>query len=293
MYRFVKLKKTPFVIITLLILIGFYSLNHLQPADNSAVYTAATAESTEIDVPIIMYHAVSAIESMQGDYVISPQEFEEDLKYLTENKYTTVFVKDLVEYVNGSGDLPEKPIVLSFDDGYYNNYLYVYPLLKKYNCKALISPIAYFSELYSENGIENEQYTHCTWKQIKEMYDSGYVEFGNHSYNLHSYGNGRNGIGKMCGEDTESYKSTIKCDIEQAQNIIKINTDITCETFAYPFGVWCDSSLEVLKEMDFKAVLTVESGINHLSKGKTEDLYTLKRLIRPHGCGLNTKLNWE
>lgn len=291
MFRSIKLKRTPVIIIALLLVTAFYSLHNLQAVSDDAVFTAATSGNSSVDVPIIMYHAVSSVESMQGDYVISPEEFEKDLKYLNEQKYTTVFVSDLTEYVNVSGTLPEKPIVLSFDDGYYNNYLYAYPLLKKYNCKAVISPIAYYSELYSQNGEENEQYTHCTWDQIREMDESGLVEIGNHTYNMHSYGKGRNGIGRMCGESIENYQTAIKTDIEQAQSIIEKNTDIKCEIFAYPFGIWCDSSLEVLKDMNFKAVLTVESGINHLTKGNTEDLYSLKRLIRPHGSGLDTIIN--
>lgn len=293
MFRLVKFKRTPVVIAALLILTAFYSVCHLSTYDDNAVYTAATAETDSVDIPIIMYHAVSNAASILGDYVISPEEFEDDLKYLAENKYNTVFVSDLVDYVNGSGSLPENPIVLSFDDGYYNNYLYVYPLLQEYNCKAIISPIAYFSELYTENGEVNEQYTHCTWAQLEEMHESGYVEIGNHTYNMHSYGNGRNGIGQMCGEDTESYKAAIKSDIEQAQNLLTEKINVTCDVFAYPFGIWCDSSLEVLKDMDFKAVLTIESGVNHLTKGNTEDLYTLKRIIRPHGCGLDEIINQE
>ena len=293
MFRLVKFKRTPVVIAALLILTAFYSVCHLSTYDDNAVYTTAPAKTDSVDIPIIMYHAVSNAASIQGDYVISPEEFEEDLKYLAEHKYNTVFVSDLVDYVNGSGSLPENPIVLSFDDGYYNNYLYVYPLLQKYNCKAIISPIAYFSELYTENGEVNEQYTHCTWAQLEEMHESGYVEIGNHTYNMHSYGNGRNGIGQMCGEDTETYKAAIKGDIEQAQNLLTDRINVTCDVFAYPFGIWCDSSLEVLKDMNFKAVLTIESGINHLTKGSTEDLYTLKRLIRPHGRGLDEIMNQE
>lgn len=283
MFRSFKINSASCIIVVCLCILAFYGAVNTYTTD---VAVSAQIE-TECDVPIIMYHGVSADESIQNDYVISPAELECDLEYLSEHNYTTVFVSDLVNYVNEGVPLPQNPIVLTFDDGYYNNYLYLYPLLKKYSCKALISPIAYYSDMYSENGEVNERYTHCTWQQLSEMYGSGLVEIGNHTYNMHSYGNGRNGIGQMSGEDTDMYKSLIKEDISKAECLIKENTGVDCEVFAYPFGIWCDSSLEVIKELDYKAVLTVESGINHLKQGRSDDLYTLKRLIRPHGSGFD------
>lgn len=288
MYRYVKIQKTPLMICALLIAVGVYSLCNIRSPD---IYVAPASTSVEndlgVDVPIIMYHAVSSVESIQNDYVISPNEFESDLQYLQEQGFTTVFVEDLINYVNNGGYLPEKPVVLTFDDGYYNNYLYVFPLLQKYDCKATISPIAYYSELYTENGEINEAYTHCTWEQLKEMHESGLVELGNHTYNLHSVDGDRKGISRISGEDTDSYKTLIADDIQTAQNMIEENTGKLCDVFAYPFGLWSDGAPDVLKELNFSAVLTVESGINHLTRGDCDTLYNLKRLIRPHNSGLN------
>ena len=76
--------------------------------------------------------------------------------------------------------------MLTFDDGYYNNYYYALPLLEKYNCKAVISPIASVSEKFTETKDISVTYGHITFDDIKEMSDSGYVEIQNHSYDMHS-----------------------------------------------------------------------------------------------------------
>lgn len=288
MYRYVKLKKARLVICALLLAIGIYSVCNLQRLDNPVTPTSGDIQDDYgVDVPIIMYHAVSAVESIQNDYVISPSEFESDLLYLHEQGYTTVFMEDLIKFVNSGGSLPEKPVVLTFDDGYYNNYLYVYPLLQKYNCKATISPIAYYSELYSESDEVDERYSHVTWEQLSEMHESGLVEICNHTYNLHSSEGERMGIGRAEGESLESYIELITNDILTAQQIIMYNTNVECDVFVYPFGVWNDDALGVIKDLGFSAVLTVEGGINHLTRGDNEMLFSLKRLIRPHNRGLD------
>ena len=87
--------------------------------------------SETVKVPIIMYHGLIKDSSLQTEYFISPDRFEEDLKYIKENGYTPVFMSDLIDFVYENKPLPEKPVVLSFDDGYYNNYCYAYPLLKE------------------------------------------------------------------------------------------------------------------------------------------------------------------
>ena len=130
---------------------------------------ASEISENAIKMPIIMYHSVLKDKSSQNDYVISPDLFESDLKYFQENGYTTVTVNDLIDYVYSDKALPDKCVMLTFDDGYYNNYKYVFPLLKKYNAKAVISPVAKFSEDFTATGEENANYGHLLKKNIKEM----------------------------------------------------------------------------------------------------------------------------
>ena len=80
-----------------------------------------------IEVPIIMYHSILKDSSRSNKYTVTPAVLEEDLKYIKDKGYTTVTIADLISYVYNDTPLPEKPIVLTFDDGHYNNYGYLFP----------------------------------------------------------------------------------------------------------------------------------------------------------------------
>jgi hypothetical protein len=101
----------------------------------------------KVELVILMYHSLREDESYLGTYVISPETFEADLIYLQEHGYTSVSVAELIAYVSDpEATLPEKPVLITFDDGHYNNYTYAFPLLKKYNFKALISVVGAYCE---------------------------------------------------------------------------------------------------------------------------------------------------
>ena len=128
--------------------------------------------SAGIKLPIVMYHSILKDSKRQGKYVISPDMLERDIKYLNENGYTPVFMQEVIDYVINGHPLPEKPIVLSFDDGYYNNYTYAYPLAQQYHAKIVIAPIIAQTEKYSEMKVENANYGHITWGRIWLCRDS-------------------------------------------------------------------------------------------------------------------------
>ena len=93
------------------------------------------------EVPMIMYHLVTKNGRYVGKYGITPIELENDLKFLKDNGYETVVMADLVAFVRRGKNLPKKPIVLTFDDGNSGDYRYLYPLLQKYDMKAVVSVI--------------------------------------------------------------------------------------------------------------------------------------------------------
>ena len=138
---------------------GNYYLNELQA-------NAAITHKSQIELPILMYHSMLKDPVKPSQYIVSPDLFEKDLKYIRKKGYTPVFMKEVIDYVNGTGSLPKKPIVLSFDDGYYNNYYYAFPLLKKYKMKAVISVVGKLSDDFSQTPDENPNYAHLTWDDI-------------------------------------------------------------------------------------------------------------------------------
>ncbi|MBQ9757227.1 MAG: polysaccharide deacetylase family protein [Clostridia bacterium] len=233
----------------------------------------------EAEVPILMYHSILRSSHSNSDYIISEADFERDLKFLKKNGYTTIVMQDLIDYVEKKRALPEKPVMLTFDDGYFNNCSYAFPLLQKYNSKAVISIIGYYTDLYTETPDENPAYSHLTWTDIKNMIDSGFVEFQNHSYNLHTIDKGRNGTKKKRGESLAEYKSALTSDLGKLQDAFKSNVGTTPTTFTYPFGSVSNDSFDIIREMGFRASLSCESGMNHI-KQNPDDLYMLKRYLR-------------
>ena len=238
------------------------------------------ADEGTVRVPILMYHAICESPTKAGKFVITKKAFEDDLKYLKKAGYNTISFSELINFVENNASLPENPIMLTFDDGYYNNYCYAYPLLKEYNAKATISIIGKYTDLYSEISEENPNYSHITWEQAREMCDSGLVEIQNHSYNSHTMDKGRNGTKKKQGESIAAYTEYIYSDIGKLQEEVNINLGYTPTVFAYPFGSVSEASYDILKEMGFKATLSCAEIINEIHMGNSEDLYMLGRFLR-------------
>lgn len=119
-----------------------------------------------IEVPVLMYHAVSDDCWGIQELFVSPSEIEKQLAYLSDNGYTTITFEDLPRL-----NEIEKPVMLTFDDGYLDNYTELFPLLKQYNAKATVFIIT--DAIYSEKYLKADQ--------IKEMSDSGLVSIQSHT----------------------------------------------------------------------------------------------------------------
>lgn len=273
--------------LTLCILILALAFSSVFTVCKSAPIQNISSENACVTVPIFMYHEVKPFKTRKD--VITPYEMESDLKYLKENKYTTITMTQLIDYVDGKGILPEKPIILSFDDGYLNNYVYAYPLLKKYDMKVVISIIGKNTDDFTRIPDDNVDYSHVTWDQINEMIKSGYVEIQNHTYNMHSMNGSRFGCQKNNGETLAHYEQAMTDDIKKLQDEISSNTGTTPNTFAYPYGKVSKESLPILKKLGFKATLTCNYGVNLITRDQ-EALYGLKRVCRVHGVPIQKAL---
>lgn len=253
----------------------------------NVIFSVASETEDTVRLPIIMYHSIQKNNKSKSKFVITPDEFEGDLKYIKDNGYTTVVMQDLIDFVYDNKALPEKPIMLTFDDGYYNNYLYAFPLVKQYECKMVLSPIGKQSDIYSENNNKNPNYAHCSWENLKEMHDSGLVEIQNHSYDMHSITKKRRGTKKNKNESLEHYQKTLWTDLTLMQNKVEDFLGFTPTTFVFPFGAISSCSLDIIKQLGFKATLSCEGKINHLTKNP-EKLYGLCRILRPPNVSSGT-----
>lgn len=264
-----QMKKCAIVLLCMLLIIGcLYGIRH-------AVATSAPAG---VRVPILMYHGFSEDKKHQGQYVIPPSVLESDLTYLTEHGYTTVTMQDLIDHVDRKTPLPEKPIVLTFDDGYYNNYVYAFPLVRKYGCKMVLSPIGAAVDEYTKNQNTNVEYATCHWEHLQEMAASGAVEIQNHSYAMHSLEK-RNGTKQLPSETKEQYRMALENDIGKMQELCRRHLGAVPTTFTYPFGAITPSSAAILKEMGFRATLTCEGRMNRITTDPA-CLFGLGRYIR-------------
>lgn len=276
MYVTISMKR----ILALLLVLAGAAAGALACVHVDAVQQASVEVQEGIQLPIIMYH--SMLKEGKGKYTITPDTFEGDLRYLKENGYSTINMQDLLDYVQGGPALPEKPVMLTFDDGYYNNYLYAFPLAKQYESKIVISPIGYYTDQFSKADANHATYSHMTWDQIQEMMDSGYVEFQNHTYNLHSSDGKRLGAKKLRGESLADYTALLTEDITKMQEEMQEHTGYTPTTFVYPFGAISDAAVPIVRSLGFSATLTCESRVNTITRDP-ESLYGLGRYLRPPG----------
>ena len=127
-------------------------------------------------LPVLMYHHIVEDGEPCNDMTITVSRMEQDLRWLTEHGYHTVLPRELA----GGEPLPEKPLLITFDDGYRSNYELLFPLLQAYQMKAVVSIMVYMQDVSADNFL--------SWDMCREMADSGLVEIGSHAYSLHNLG---------------------------------------------------------------------------------------------------------
>ena len=236
-------------------------------------------ENESATVVILMYHSLLKDPARHGKYVVSPDLFESDLKYLKELGYSFVGIQELIDFVYSGAPLPKKSVVITFDDGYYNNYLYAYPLLEKYDAKMVISVIGKYTDLY-DGEKPNAYYSHVTWDMINEMLASGRVEIGNHTYSMHTNGE-RRGSKKIKGETDEHYSKILTEDIGKLQAEMFEHTGTYPSVYTYPFGAISNASFGIIADMGFLASLSCAEKPSTVTRGKPESLRCLGRFLRP------------
>lgn len=271
------------VLLAVLLVFSCWGIEWLSPQTRAA--TAPMAKKGEdVSLPVLMYHHILESSSRLGDYVISPQQFESDLQFLSSHGYQTVTIQEILRFTQAGEPLPEKPVLITFDDGYESTYAYAYPLLKKYEMKAVVSIIGSYTELFSDpNEPRHLNYSHLSWEQLREMLDSGVFEIGNHTTNMHKEGlNGkRYGIRIKKGEDAESYRSALLADIGGLNDRMEEELGMRPCVFAYPFGALCKESKPILSELGFSIILTCEEKINTLTP-YSDTPVVLRRFNRAH-----------
>lgn len=192
-------------------------------------------------IPILMYHYVggnpNSNDTTRNSLTVPLKNFEEQLRYLSQSGFTTLSLNDLADIATKKIACTAKPIVLTFDDGYIDFYVNAFPVLKKYNLRAVV---------FIPTGLINQGY-YMSWDQIREISDSGLVSFEAHTV-THRYLTGL-GRGEIIAELRNS-KETLESETNQKVSFI-----------AYPFGAVNDVVYNAARSVGFIGGVGTWSGI--------------------------------
>ena len=238
-------------------------------------------EAETVRLPIVMYHHMSPKARLWGDYVISPEQFESDLQYLRAQGYTPISTSELFAWYDGEGTLPEKPVMITFDDGYESTYVYAKPLLEKYGMPSVVSIIGSVAQQYSDTPDHMLDYSHMSWEAAAETDAGGLMEVQCHTWNMHKL-EARRGCSPTSGESDEHYYGALADDLSKFCETYEQHIGHPCSVLALPFGMYTDRTLEYAKKLGFRAVLTCTEKVNLLT-GEEPELMELCRYNRPSG----------
>lgn len=231
------------------------------------VCSVTTSAENIPKIPILMYHHFDEV--MTNSVTVNYKNFEEQMKALQVEGYQTITPGELIAFLNGNGTLPEKPIMITMDDGYESNYKYAYPILKELNMKAAIflitSKVKREEEKHLEDGLPK-----LSWEQIHEMSESGLIEFHSHTHDSHKkYMKGKKEVAYLAGpivkengelETQEEYERRIYEDLLLSKEIIEKEIGQQVTVLCYPYGVYSKTSEKIAKEVGFLATVTVKNG---------------------------------
>lgn len=199
-------------------------------------------------VPILMYHSIAY--EKDNPVRLPVKNLEEQFKYLKDNGYYTITLSDLYKYFMSDTPIPEKSVVLTFDDGYVDNYTAMLPMLKKYNFKATIFVIT---------GAIDKSANYLTWSQLIEMEKYG-VDIESHTVSH------------------ENLKDMSKD--KQLETLIKSKKDLEkmlnkqVNYFSYPFGGYNETSIEAVRKAGYTMAITTDGRW----ASKSDGIFSLHRV---------------
>ena len=244
-------------------------------------YCTAENETETLALPIVMYHHMSPKARLWGKYVLSVEQFENDLAWLRDNGYTAITTDELRAWCRGEAEMPEKPVMITFDDGYESTFVYALPLLEKYAMPGVISVIGSVAQQYTDIPDHNLDYSHMSWEQVTKADQSEFAEIQCHTYDMHQL-SPRKGCSRMSGENDQGYRQALEKDISLFQEAFQAHTGHRTTALALPFGFCSGSTTDIAADMGFDMVFTCTEQVNHLT-GDMRELMELGRYNRPNG----------
>ena len=242
-----------------------------------------SAEPENKRVPILMFHDLKR--EPGGTWSMSADNFKSTMEYILAAGFTPVDFRQLAGYVDEYADLPEKPVCITFDDGYYSNYEMLLPIVTE-----LQIPVTVFMTCGTlrPNGEVPEVGTGELYKmslyELGVMEASPYIDIQSHTWGLHgdntSYGAAvRDNALPLYGESEEEYKNVFRTDCDAASKVL-LEAGVWAEiVYSYPSGKAHPWSEEVIKERGYFASLTTDfDAQNIVVRGDRDSLFLLGRM---------------
>lgn len=209
-------------------------LLYLKKDDVEVITAQNTTEQNAKDIPVLLYHffhdhnryeSLSTVISMRAD------KFDDQIKYLTENNYMTLKMKDLEYYLDGKVQIQEDSVCITIDDGNDSVYIYAHPIIHKYFANATVFAITSQNEHsidFADDLLEIHSHTH-------DMHKTGYTSVG------------QGGLFQIIDHDSGVL------DLKKSRELLNGS-----EYLAYPFGEYTDSSIQIAKDAGIKMAFTTE-----------------------------------
>lgn len=197
---------------------------------------------------ILMYHSIGY--EKNNRLRIPQQQFKEQMKYIKDNGYTTLTLEQLYNFFVENKPIPKKSVVITFDDGYLDNYEYAYPILKEFSLKATIFVTA--NTIDKNNG-------YMTSKQVKELQDNG-IDIESHTFNHEEL-------------SSFSYEKQLKT-LKESKEVLEKVLDKKVNYIAYPFGKYNEDTIRAMKNAGYTMGFITGGKIARRDDG----IYTLHRI---------------
>jgi len=249
---------------------------------------ASMAYAEEHHFLVLNYHDIvkaGSAKSSLNSMDVSVDHFEEHLAWLKKNGYKIVSVQNVLDAAAGKGAIPDKSVLLTFDDGYQSFYTRVFPILKKYHYPATVALIGTWIDGIDTPDEAGKQL--LTWDQVREMVKSGLVEMASHTYDLH-----KSAVANPQGdsqaatvtrlydfttghyETDEQYRERIRLALMKSAEFIFQHAGVWPRVMVWPYGEYNDIALEASREAGMTMTMGLIDGFNTVA-----DIDVLRRLI--------------
>ena len=244
--------------------------------------TALPDETVSRDVPVLMWHNLA--EESSGDMTISVDTFRAQIEALHEAGFKTVSLQQLYDYVHFGTELPEKPIVLTFDDGYFSNYEYAFPILQEYDMQATIFAIGVSVGKDTYKDTDHAMTPHFGADEAREMVDSGLISVQSHTFDMHQWppfedGNAqvRETLLPFDGEADADYEAAVEADFAESRELLESITGQPVNALAFPEGAYVTLTQDALRSAGAELTFTTVRAVNTVVKGLQQSLCAMPR----------------